>query len=360
MNSIFESKSPVCHIDAVISAEKNAYYLYFFCSPEYGAKVLNMLWICNRCETPDELDLSGLNRGEGPVLGKENVSELQPQGGMELNPAILRCVWFDTGDAAAIYYGKKLIAVIPPIAGLYDFPGFSIFAKGQTRYAWGMPEGPDLENIINENKKFWETAGDESVWENYKQAQLAAVDKFFGCPHTQCSPAGKERFPYRSLVQGQRKNMIFNFTLGMSQYAMPRIAHAFGNNCSDQSRTELGFATVERHLQLLELMAMVMKDVADIPWDERSFLWHGHTLDFTNIGGFAAILFVNPVYIEGMESPEWPGLAGGRVNTLWMIPISAAELDFLRQKGVEELIKLSGGAKQICHIFDGIPKFLHY
>ena len=27
-------------------------------------------------------------------------------------------------------------------------------------------------------------------------------------------------------------------------------------------------------------MGMVMKDVGDMPWDERSFLWHGHTFDF--------------------------------------------------------------------------------
>ena len=49
---IFESSSPICHIDALIAQERNAYYLYFFCSPEYGAKVLNKLWICNRHGTP--------------------------------------------------------------------------------------------------------------------------------------------------------------------------------------------------------------------------------------------------------------------------------------------------------------------
>ena len=176
---IFESSSPICHIDAVVAAEKNAYYFYFFCSPEYGAKVLNRLWICNRHETPDELDLSPLDNGEGPLLGKENVSEMQPKYGMELNPDKISCVWYDTGDAAAIYYGKKLICAIPPIAGLYDFPGFSIFAKGQTRYAWEMPKEPEFEKIVNDNKQFWEIINNENTWKQLEQDYLAVAAGFY-------------------------------------------------------------------------------------------------------------------------------------------------------------------------------------
>ncbi|PWJ10380.1 hypothetical protein [Ruminococcus flavefaciens] len=72
-------------------------------------------------------------------------------------------------------------------------------------------------------------------------------------------------------------------------------------------------------------MGMVMKDVGDMPWDERSFLWHGHTFDFPNIRRFAAMLFINPIYIEG----------------------------------IEELIKQCPAPK-LMHIFSGILKFLPY
>ena len=354
---IFESSSPICHIDAVVSAEKNAYYLYFFCSPEYGAKVLNRLWICNRHETPDELDLSPLDNGEGPLLGKENVSEMQPKYGMELNPDKISCVWYDTGDAAAIYYGKKLICAIPPIAGLYDFPGFSIFAKGQTRYAWEMPKEPEFEKIVNDNKQFWEIINNENTWKQLEQDYLAVADNFFGSPHTKCTPIGTGKFPNRSLAQGKKGNMIFNITLGVSQFAMPTVAQAFGNDCRDQSRIELAFATIDKHEQLLELMAMVMKDVADMPWDERSFLWHGHTFDFRNISNFAAMLFINPIYIEGMECPQWRSFAGGKVNTLWLVPITAAELNYLRENGIDALVKRCR-TPQLMHIFAGMPKFM--
>ena len=69
-------------------------------------------------------------------------------------------------------------------------------------------------------------------------------------------------------------------------------------------------------------MGMVMKDVGDMPWDERSF-------------------------------------AGGRVNTLRMIPINEAELVFLRENSIEELIKQCPAPK-LMHIFSGTPKFLPY
>lgn len=344
-------------MDACISAEKDAYYLYLFSSIEYGAKVLNRLWICNRHETPDEMDVSPLDRGEGVLLGKENVSDMQPQYGMEFNPDKLSAVWYDTGDAVAIYYGKKLICAIPPIVGLYDFPGFSIFAKGQTLYAWGMPEDPEFVKRIENCRTLWDILGREDTWKKLEQDYLAEADNFFGSPHTDIKPLASEKFPHRSLAQGKRNNMLFNITLGVSQYAMPAVAKEFGNNCADQSRIELAFATIDKHFQLLDLMAAVMKDIADIPWEERSFLWHGHTIDFPNIRSFAALLLINPIFIDGMEEPHWRSFSGGRVNTLWLIPINASELQFLRDKGIDALVKRCPAPK-LMHIFSGMPKFM--
>ncbi|MBQ6169723.1 suppressor of fused domain protein [Ruminococcus flavefaciens] len=71
------------------------------------------------------------------------------------------------------------------------------------------------------------------------------------------------------------------------------------------------------------------------------------------------MLFINPIYIEGMEEPKWRSFAGGRVNTLWMIPINEAELDYLRKNGIEELIKQCPAPK-LMHIFSGTLKFLPY
>ncbi len=357
---IFESSSPICHIDACIAAEKDAYYLMLFSSIEYGAKVLNMLWICNRHETPAELDISPLDRGEGPLLGKENVSDMQPKFGMEFNPDKFSAVWYDTGDAVAIYYGKKLICAIPPIVGLYDFPGFSIFAKGQTRYAWEMPTEPEFESRVQNQKNFWEIIQREETWKKLEQDYIAITDEFFGAPHTAVKSLASEKFPNRSLVQGTKnKSILYNITVGVSQYAMPAVAKAFGNDCADQSRIELAFACYDKFSPLVDLMALVMKDIADIPWNERSFLWHGHTIDFPNIAGFSALLLVDASTIFGMEAPRWRKFGGGKVNTLWLVPISEAELEFLRMKGIDELMERCM-IQRYLHVFDNVPKFLQF
>lgn len=357
---IFESKSPICHIDAVIAAEKNAYYLMLFSSIEHGAKMLNSLWICNRHQTPDEMDLRGLEKGEGPILGKENVSEMQPQYGMEFNPDKFSAVWYDTGDAVAVFYGKKLICAIPPIVGLYDFPGFSIFAKGQTRYAWEMPTEPEFAQKIEQQRQFWEIIRREETWKKLEQDYIAVTDEFFGEPHTAVKPLGSEKFPNRSLVQGRKnKSVLYDITVGVSQYAMPTVAKAFGNDCADQSRIELAFACYDKFSPLIDLMAIVMKSIADIPWSERSFLWHGHTIDFPNIKGFSALLLVDPTTIFGMEEPKWRKFGGGRVNTLWIVPISEAELEFIRMKGIDELMERCTYQRYL-HIFDNTPKFLGF
>ena len=64
----------------------------------------------------------------------------------------------------------------------------------------------------------------------------------------------------------------------------------FGSHYNDCNRIELGFAAQERHEPLTQMMFSVMSDVANMPWNELNFLWHGHTFDFPNIKGFLLFL----------------------------------------------------------------------
>ncbi len=105
------------------------------------------------------------------------------------------------------------------------------------------------------------------------------------------------------------------------------------------------------------MMFSVMSDVANMPWNEHNFLWHGHTFDFPNIKGFSQILLINPAYIEGMECPQWRRFLGNRVNLLWLVPITAEEFKALSENGIAEMIKICAEPQKL-HIFDGRPKFL--
>lgn len=107
---------------------------------------------------------------------------------------------------------------------------------------------------------------------------------------------------------------------------------------------------------LTQMMFSVMSDVANMPWNELNFLWHGHTFDFPNIKGFSQIVLINPVYIEGMECPKWRKFIGNRVNLLWLVPITAQEFAALGEMGIAELLKKCPDPQHL-HIFDGRPKF---
>jgi hypothetical protein len=60
-----------------------------------------------------------------------------------------------------------------------------------------------------------------------------------------------------------------------------------------------------------------------------------------------------------MEAPRWRKFGGGKVNTLWLVPISEAELEFLRMKGIDELMERCM-IQRYLHVFDNVPKFLQF
>ena len=354
---IFESHSPICDIDAVIEEDDSTYYLYLMTAPETGVKLLRALWICNRRPAPEVFDPESMKGGKAPMLCRENLAPIHPAVGISLNPARLSCSWYDTGTAVAVYYGEKLLCAIPPIAGLHDFPGFSVFAKGQTRYAWGMPEDNAFAERAKGLKGFWDNIQADDAWPEIRDENIRVLEEFYGAPHEKYYAIDGGKFPLKALAQGRKNGTVYGITLGVSQFAMPRSEAVFGSHYYDCNRIELGFAAQERHEPIMQMMYSVISDVATIPWKEMDFLWHGHTFDFPNIKGFSQMLLLNPAYIEGMECPQWRKFLGNRVNLLWLVSITAQEFDLLHEIGIAELIKRSP-APQRLHIFDGSPKFL--
>ena len=354
---IFESRSPICDINAVIEEGDNTCYMYLMTAPETGVKLLRALWVCNRNPAPETFDPECMKGGKAPMLCKENLAPIHPAAGITLNPDKLSCSWYDTGDAAAIFYGNRLLCAIPPIAGLHDFPGFSVFAKGQTRYAWGFPDNPAFEQRAKSLSTFWKNIEADDSWPEIQEECLRVIEEFYGGQHERYYAIDGGKFPTKALAQGRKNGVVYGITLGVSQFAMPRSEIVFGSHYKDCNRIELGFATLERHEPMTQMMFSLMSDVARMPWVERDFIWHGHTFDFANIRGFSQMLMINPVYIEGMECPKWRKFIGNRVNQLWLVPITAQEFELLHEIGIAELIKRCPDPTHL-HIFDVKPKFI--
>ena len=186
---------------------------------------------------------------------------------------------------------------------------------------------------------------------------LSPIEEFLGSKHENYFAIDGGHFPLKALAQGRKNGVIYDITLGVSQFAMPRSEIVFRNNYLDCNRIELGFATQEQHGPLARLMASVISDVANMPWIEHDILWHSHTFDSPNIKDFSQILLINPVYVKGLEHPQWRNFMGNRINLLWLVPITAEELSFLREKGIAELISICPEPQKL-HIFDGKPKFI--
>ncbi len=351
---ILESRSPVCRLDAVVSRERDSYYFYIMRTPEHMCELVHRCWICNRKPAPDEITEASFEGG-APMLPKRNVGPEHKPAGMDLDADRLSIVWYRSGDTAALLCDDEIICVIPPVAGKYDFPGYSKFAAGQHRYAWALPASTrKMKAEIDENRKYWKYIS-ENHWPESRERHLAVLNGFFDRT-SKSLDTDQGRFPYRSLVQGVKNDVVYNFTVGVSRFPMPKSAIHFGNSYEESCYIELGFACSQKHAALADLMGSVMAQIADMPWQELNILWHGHTVDFPNIRGCSALLFINPDMVPGLEKPDYSA-SKKKINLLWIVPVTEEEMKTIRSEGINKAVSHVHFPERL-HIFDGQTKFI--
>lgn len=76
--------------------------------------------------------------------------------GKDLNEENLSIVWFEEGDAAALFQNNKLLAVIPGWAE-NGFYGYSRYAVGTGPFAWELSDAEDnLYKRVMKSESYWE------------------------------------------------------------------------------------------------------------------------------------------------------------------------------------------------------------
>lgn len=361
---ILKSRSLVCDVEAFVEKSDTCYYFYLWFKPLSPQAKMRTCWICNRKNAPKTIDLDGMGNGRAPMMPAEFVAHAP--GGMELDEKSLSIVWFEEGTGAALLSGEEILCVIPEWSGYKDFHGYAKYAKGTGPFAWEMVQAlPHLRDRVEAAQKLWnffKGEGRERVW---VMAQREEILKFIGTHENDFDITFRQNqgpsdptFPMKVVVSGSRDGVIYGVTAGVSTAAMPMVDFHVDGDPRDVKRMELGFATVERHRPLCRPMYGTLCSFANFPWDQLTFLAHGHTIPFRSIGGFAAMLFVNPRFVQGVESPSCTRfLDGSAVNVLWTVPITQEEYDFAVQNSSEELIKKAADISRV-HIFDGKPKFV--
>ena len=185
---------------------------------------------------------------------------------------------------------------------------------------------------------------------------MAALENFFG-KHEKYFAIDGGKFPPKALIFGTRDGVVYGITAGVSMIPMPTTEQYFREEeLAKYHKIELGFAAIEQHRSLCELFYSTMSSLAAYPWQEITFFAHGHTVPIGAIGGFDAILFVNPKMVPELERPEYTEVPTD-VILLWLIPITAQEYEFAMKEGSQALIEQAADLEKI-HVFDGKPKFM--
>ncbi|MCQ2469758.1 MAG: suppressor of fused domain protein [Ruminococcus sp.] len=349
---VCESESPVCNMQAFVEKSDSTYYFYLF---EPIKKTMKVCWICNRKPAPLTFDPDSMKNGNAPMMTADSICHAA--GGIDLDDKNLSIVWFEQGTSAALLCGDELICVIPEWSGYKDFHGYSKYAVGTGRYAWEMKNAADsLMLRVEKGRKLWHNFGTIAASRKYMMSQLPEVLKFLSV-HGNDFDISKNRFPTKAVVSGSRNNTCYCLTIGASLAAMPNIEMYVGEKYTDYQRTEFGFAAGSKFRQLLQPMAGVLGNYTEYPWNEYTFFAHGHTIPFSKLKGFEAVLFVNPDMTDGIEKPVYPRFQDGtKVNLLWIVPLTKAEYDFAVEHDAETMLSRAKNINTL-HIFDGSPKF---
>lgn len=354
MEVLLESRSPLCRLDAIVAKEKNAYYFYIMKAPEAGCEMVHFCWICNRGPAPEELTADSFRDG-APMMPKKNVGPEHLPDGMDLDASKLSIVWYRSGDCAAVLSDNEIICVIPPNVGKYDFPGFSKFAAGQHRYAWALPVSTKkMKSEIEENRRFWKELS--SCHSDILTEHQNIISGFLGNPAARLLDIDRGEFPYRTLLQGEKNDVVYDFTAGVSRYPMPKSPLYFNNDSDKSCYIELGFACEKKHAVLADMMGSVLAQISDIPWGENDIIWHGHTIEFNSIRGCSAIVLINPDYITEAEAPDYSS-ADRKINLLWVVPVTDEEFSIIKNEGIIKALSRVRFRDRL-HIFDGHRKFV--
>lgn len=351
---IFEDWSPVCNINAFVEKSDTCYYFYLWVNPQSDRAVVKSCWIGNVGASPKELDTEAMGEGIAPQMPEKYV--LHGEGGLELDPDKFEIVWFEEGNAAALLYDDEIISVIPEWSGYNGFNGYARYAKGVTPLAWGLSDAyGTVSKRVKESKDFW-ARFEEDFWPGAQNMHLAALEDFFGAHEKYYAIDGGE-FPPKALVKGSKDGVVYGITAGVSLVPMPNVETVYGDEFKEYRRMELGFAATAENESLCNSAFSFMSGLAAFPWREYTFLAHGHTVPVNFIEGFAAVLFICPRRLSGVEMPDYKDCMGERINLLWMVPVTEAEYRFITEHDIDENLSYAYDIKRI-HIFDGKNKFI--
>ncbi|MDE6221879.1 MAG: suppressor of fused domain protein [Lachnospiraceae bacterium] len=128
---LLEEWSPVCNIQAFVEETDKCCYFYLWVKPGMDDAVMKSCWICNVTPAPEELDVEAMKQGIAPAMPGAYVSH--DIGGMKLDADLLKIVWFEEGNTAA------LLLINPRFVPGLEMPDYEPCMDETINLLWGVP-----------------------------------------------------------------------------------------------------------------------------------------------------------------------------------------------------------------------------
>lgn len=293
---LFET-SPFGTIDAIVEHDGRVVYFYLNEHPDSHGKTAGKFgtracWVRNLIQGPLVMDQSEAASGLAPLMPRNDCIDQEER--TTPDPDHLQIVWFEEGNGAALLEldgesGARTIAVIPPWSGMDGFFGYALNCAHETPLAWPMPVHAALELRIDRAIKFWSSFTSEgSPFADLQAEVVARYDKCFGKENQkQYYSIDGGNFPPRGLVRYETRSETILVSVGMSLCPQPAVELSV-EQPSEHRRIEIG--TKVTHVdsgpdaEKVEAAMRSLSTWAGYPWRNQSWLGHGHTIDFSELG----------------------------------------------------------------------------
>lgn len=347
---LLESWSPICDVQAFVEESDTCCYLYLWFHPGKEDGYMKSCWICNVGKAPETEDVEAMKSGMAPAMPKKYICH--EEGGIRLNADKLELVWYEEGDAAALFEGDTLLCVIPWWSGYQSFNGYARYAVGTAPYAWELKQAEEnLLAHIEKCRAFWDYF-ETPFWEEVQAQHIRTLECFFGKYEKYYAIDGGN-FPPKALITGCKEDVCYGITAGVSLMPMPCVEQYFNEDAGDFRRIEMGFAATKDYQEICMKMYSYLSSIAALPWQEISFLAHGHTVPCNAIEGYAAVWLLNARLLPRMDSPVYEDFFGEKINLLWAVPVTDKEYEWLRSVDTKEALQHLAVPLERLSIFDG-------
>jgi hypothetical protein len=325
---LLEDQSPHGNVTAVVEQDDRVTHFYLF--GEQGTDFgVRSCWVRNLKPAPaDPRQLkTDMEAGIAPMLPRDACSH--PSGAPPLDPAMLRVVWLEEGDGAALFEGEELLAVILGWSRDRKLVSYARDCRELTPLASPLSAAPALRDRVRAAEGWWAAwDGPSQPWQELREALLTAYAPLGGS--VRYFAADQNRWPPKALIRvDQPDGGVVLATVGMSLRPQPMSVLA-SHQPANQRRIELAFRlSPEAAVQpAIAALSGYLGAQMEFPWRFCTWLGDGHTLpcdELRHSGGPELSSLLLTAFAPGGPPIQMPVFRNDPVSLLWCIPITDSE-----------------------------------